>query len=223
MSSRFFCPAFVMGVGVGFLEPSLRTASEVATVVSSVLIVLLTMLVWIVCWMIANGAMTYGVIQDLRDGNASIRQAIAIAARRFWPIIGVAISVGFLTGLASVLLLVPGAIALCMLYVAAPVCLAEQAGALSRSRFLTKGHRWQIFGAVLLIGIVEAVASGVITGALSLGGAAATATSPVLQVVSLILHTFFVAFNAVVAAVFYYQLRVAKEGIDLAKIAGVFE
>lgn len=219
-------PVFVMGVGVGFLEPSLGTSSEVATVVSAVLVVLLTMLVWIVCWMIANGAMTYGVIQDLRDGNVSIRQAIAIAARRFWPMIGVAISVGFLTGLASVLLLVPGAIVLCMLYVAAPVCLAEQAGvgaSLSRSRFLTKGHRWQIFGAVLLIGIVEAVASGAITGVLSLGGAAATATSPVLQVVSLILQTFFVAFNAVVAAVFYYQLRVAKEGIDLAKIAGVFE
>jgi hypothetical protein len=88
---------------------------------------------------------------------------------------------------------------------------------------LTKGHRWQIFGAVLLIGIVEAVANGVASGVLSLGGAAAVATSPVLQVVSLILQTFFVAFNAVVAAVFYYQLRVAKEGIDLAKIAGVFE
>jgi hypothetical protein len=33
----------------------------------------------------------------------------------------------------------------------------------------------------------------------------------------------FGAFGAVLAAVLYYQLRVAKEGIDLAKITSVFE
>jgi hypothetical protein len=33
----------------------------------------------------------------------------------------------------------------------------------------------------------------------------------------------FGAFIAVLAAVLYYQLRVAKEGVDLAKIASVFD
>jgi hypothetical protein len=218
-------PAFVLGLAMGFLEPSLSTAPDATAVVSAVLIVLLTVLVWIVCWMIANGAMTYGVVQDLREGTVSIGQAIAIAARRFWPMIGVAISISFLTSLAFLLLVFPSAIVFCMLYVAAPVCIAERAGvgdSLSRSRFLTRGHRWQIFGAVILMAIVEVVVGGVITGVLSLSGAVAAA-SFAAQVVSLVLQTFFVAFNAVVAAVFYYQLRVAKEGIDLTKIASVFE
>jgi hypothetical protein len=52
--------------------------------------------VTMICWAIANGAMTYGVIQDLRGRTMSIAQASAIAARRFLPLIGIAIVVGLL-------------------------------------------------------------------------------------------------------------------------------
>jgi hypothetical protein len=83
-----------------------------------------------------NGAVTYGVVQVLRGRTMSIAQAGAIAVRRFLPLIGVAILVGLLFWLGIVLLIVPGLIVYAMYYVAAPVCIAEQAGvgaSLSRS------------------------------------------------------------------------------------------
>jgi len=81
------------------------------------------------------------------------------------PLIGVAISVGLLIGSGMFAGAVPGISACCMYYVAAPVCIAEQAGVgagLSRSSVLTKGHRLQIFGAITLIMVVYAIANSAI-------------------------------------------------------------
>jgi hypothetical protein len=189
--------------------------------------------VGIVCSTIATGAITYGVVQDLRDGPVSIGEAIAVAARRFLPMFGVALAVGTLVFLGMILLVVPGFIVACMYFVAAPVCIAERAGvgaSLRRSRFLTKGHRWQIFGASLLIVVLGLIVAGVIAAAvvgtaLMIGPGEATilqnAGAP--TILQNAVQAIFGAFIAVLAAVLYYQLRVAKEGVDLAKIASVFD
>jgi len=47
-----------------------------------------------------------------------------------------------------------------MYYVATPVCIAENEGvfgSMSRSAQLTKGHRWQIFGILVLIWIASVI------------------------------------------------------------------
>jgi uncharacterized membrane protein len=182
--------------------------------------------VTMICWAIANGAMTYGVVQDLRGRTMSIAQASVIAVRRFLPLIGVAIVAGLLFWLGFVLLIVPGLIVYCLYYVAAPACIAEQAGvgaSLSRSRFLTKGHRLQIFGAAALIWIVWVIVSLAITSAvIALSGQVTTALRAI-QIVSFGVQALLGAFNAVLVGVFYYQLRVAKDGVDIDKIASVFE
>jgi hypothetical protein len=194
---------------------------------------LLALPVAIVCSTIATGAITYGVVQDLRDGQVSIGEAIAIAARRFLPMFGVAFAVGILVFLGTILLLVPGFIVGCMYFVAAPVCIAERAGvgaSLRRSRFLTKGHRWQIFGAYLLIILLGVIVVGVIAAAMAgailmigPGEAAILRNAGAATIVQNGVGAVFGAFIAVLAAVLYYQLRVAKEGVDLAKIASVFD
>jgi hypothetical protein len=177
--------------------------------------------VGLVCSAIAQGAMTYGVVQDLRGGPVSIGEAIAVAARRFLPTFGVMLAVSILAVLGSILLVFPLFIVLCMYFVAAQVCIAERqgiGGSLRRSRFLTKGHRWQIFGAYILVTLVGSLIGVAVTfRAVSiLGPSGATIFQDAMS-------TVFGAFYAVMAAVFYYHLRVAKEGIDLAKIASVFE
>jgi hypothetical protein len=180
---------------------------------------LLTVPVGIVCGTIANGAMTYGVVQDLRGAPVLIGEAIAIAARRFLPMIGVAITSGVIITV-GLILVVPGFMFMCMYFVAAPICVAERASigaSLSRSRFLTRGHRWQIFGAYILIFVLGAITAGVAEGATFVVGEIGA------KIVGFAVQAIFGAFIAVLAAVLYYQLRVAKEGIDLAKIASVFE
>jgi hypothetical protein len=69
----------------------------------------------------------------------------------------------------------------------------------------------------MLIFVLGAISAGIAAGATSTVGETGA------MVVGYAVQAIFGAFVAVLAAVLYYQLRVAKEGIDLAKIASVFE
>ena len=99
-----------------------------------------------------------------------------------------------------------------MYFILAPVCVAEQAGvgaAMSRCRFLTKGHRWQIFGTILLVSILDFAIS-------IIGAFVATHLAPTDQLLGVINAAingiWFVlgAFNAVMAAVFYDRLTLGQ-------------
>jgi hypothetical protein len=186
----------------------------------TIIIGILAFIGFLVCPVIASGAVVYGVVQDLRGSSFSTGDAVHVAIGRLLAMIGVALCVGLLTALGAVLLLVPGLIVMCMYYVAAPTTIVEREGvfnSMSRSAALTKGHRWQIFGIILLVVIVNLVIGAVLVGiGLALGSVASAIMEQVWQVVV-------GAFNAVVSGVLYYQLRVAKEGVDINQIASVFD
>jgi len=195
---------------------------------------LLVPLVGLVCVLIAYGAIIYGVIQHLAARPMSVAGAVAIAARRLSPLAGVLVAVVALIGLARGLVLLEflteaagtkPAVALskliavlvswlvmAMYFMVAPVCVAEQAGvgaAMSRCRFLTKGHRWQIFGTILLVSILDFAIS-------IIGAFVATHLAPTDQLLGVINAAingiWFVlgAFNAVMAAVFYDRLTLGQ-------------
>ena len=121
-------------------------------------------LVNLLCSSLASGAVIYGVVQDLRGRSFSVADSLQIALNRLLPMVGVAICTTILIGLATILLIVPGLMVACAFYVSMPACVAEQAGvfeSMARSRFLTKGCRWQVFGLSLLI-----LVGGIVLGAL---------------------------------------------------------
>jgi hypothetical protein len=129
----------------------------------------------------------------------------------------------------AVVFLPPAAVVLSIFFVAAPVCVAEQVGfvkSLWRSRFLTKGYRWRIFSSLLLI-LVPYIAVSAEAAVLAASIRAYTGTlvtDHVVQIaVSWVVETVFIAFLSVVTAVFYFEVRAAKEGISDAKIADAFE
>jgi hypothetical protein len=167
---------------------------------------------------LASAAVTYGVVQELRGRSFTFGDSLAVALRRFVPLIGVSLCVGFLAGLGFILLIIPGLIVLCVYYVAAPVCVVERAGvftSLSRSAALTKGHRWQVLGIALLLYapiIVISLLLGMMPGLGALRG-----------VIEVVWQTLIGAFSAVLIGVLYFQLRTTKEGIDIDQIAGVFD
>jgi hypothetical protein len=167
-----------------------------------------------------SGAVIYGVVQDLRGRTFSIGDSLRIALDRFLPLIGVAVCVVIAIGLGTILLIVPGLMLACMFFVATPACVAERIGvfeSLSRSRALTKGHRWQVFGLFLLL-----IVAGIIIAAV-VGAIAFTAGWLGVVIFSQALGVLLSSFNGVIVSVFYYELRVAKEGVDIEKIASVFE
>jgi hypothetical protein len=181
-----------------------------------------SVLVSTVCWSIASGAIIYGVVQELRGRAFSIADSIQIALHRLLPMVGVAICTSILIGLATILLIFPGMMVACAYYVSMPACVAERTGvfeSMSRSAYLTKGYRWQVFGMFLLI-LVGAFVLGMIVGLVfALTGTGRFGS----QIAARAIFAIVGAFSGVIHGVFYHQLRVAKEGVDMDKIATVFD
>jgi uncharacterized membrane protein len=182
--------------------------------------IILIVLLFLICSWLAQAAVIYGVVQELRGREFTLAGSLEVALRRFLPMLGAAICITFLTGLAMILLLVPAFMVACAYYVTIPVCIAEQSGvfdSMSRSTYLTKGYRWQIFGMMALVGI-----GGYAVAWISERLAAATGPIGVL-IVTNGAAAVISAFSAVLVGVLYYQLRVAKDGVDIDRIASVFD
>jgi hypothetical protein len=228
---------FMVVTGIAGLPPLLVPAPAPATPenpfggagLSFILIMFLT----IVLGTLSQAIVLYGAFQDMRGRPVSLADCLKVGLHRFLPIVGLALSEGVALMLASMLFIVPGLILYMMWFVATPVCVVEQLGpfrSLGRSRQLTKGHRWKLFGLTLAI-LIPAFIVGAILGAVMFaisgtGGFLAVTTAlatPLGQVVNLIWSAAWGAFYAVMVVVTYHDLRVAKEGIDTEQIAAVFE
>jgi uncharacterized membrane protein len=108
-----------------------------------------------------------------------------------------------------------------MWFVGTQVCVVERLGpwtSLKRSAQLTKGHRWKIFGLMLLLIVVSLIGSTLIELALAPFGSFILTSGA-----SLIWAAIWGAYYAVAVVVAYHDLRVAKEGIDIEQIASVFD
>ncbi|MGO9743444.1 MAG: hypothetical protein ACLPN5_18400 [Roseiarcus sp.] len=176
---------------------------------------------------IGNAACLFGAYQIMRGEFFTFAQSLTGGLRRFGPVLGTSMLGGLLAGLATVLLLVPGVIVMCAIYVAIPACVIETLGpraSLERSRELTKGRRWAIFG-LLLIVIVGAIViqsgAGIVIRLVYLSLRSYAFWFQLA--VSFAVQVFFAAFGAVLCAVVYHDLRVEREGIDVDQLAAVFE
>ena len=167
---------------------------------------------------VAQATALYGAFQQMGGRPFSIGDSLSAGLQRSLPVIGVALLSGLGMVLAALLFVIPGIIVACMLYVAVPVCVIEKAGvfeSLNRSAVLTKEYRWQIFGLLALVTIVAFIGGFVVT---LLGGVVLWA-----RLLSFGWQVAMTAFGAVLAAVVYHDLRVAKEGVEVGDLANVFD
>lgn len=129
------------------------------------------------------------------------------------------------------LLLVPGLFLATAWGVSIPVAVVERLGVLAslrRSWALTAGHRWGVFGAFVLIGLVVLLISivGGFVGGLfaALGGGGGTiVTLGLAAAVRAALQAVVGAFSSAGLATVYTHLRRAKEGIAPSALASVFD
>jgi len=178
---------------------------------------------------ILQAAVIHGAVADLNGRKASLGASLTTAFRALGPVILISILMALGLAVGFILLIVPGLILMVMWCVTIPAQVVEKRGifeSFDRSRELTRGSRWSIFGLfvlyIVLAWIVGIVFVGV-GGALS-GGLTGMAASPLVQVViNPMVSAASSLIGAVGAAAIYYELRVAREGIGPAALAAVFD
>jgi MFS family permease len=193
---------------------------------------IVTLIGWVVsilCYSLNQSALVFGTVQDLQGRRADFAAIVSRGFSALLPVVGVAIlmTLGIMAGMLA--LIVPGMILLVMWWVTVPVIVVERTDisqAFGRSRLLTSGHRWGIFGLLILAGIIwEVVAlliGGVVGAVVGMSAGLASAFAAGI-IAALILGIVFGAYFAVMSAVGYYYLRAEKEGIVIDDIARVFD
>ena len=169
---------------------------------------------------IGQAVILFGAFQYLRGQPVQLGEAFQRGLARFLPILGLALLYGLGIMLGAMLLVVPGLILLVMWAVAVPSCVVEELGpvaSLKRSAGLTKGHRWQIFGIMIVLLIGSGVMSQLIGFMLRPAGAVVAALAGVVWT------AVWAAYWNCVLIMIYHELRVAKEGVDTEQIASVFD
>jgi hypothetical protein len=171
--------------------------------------------------LVVSGALTFGVIQSLRGKTVRFGEILGVGASRSWRIFVVALGAGLVILGFSLLLIVPGIMAACALFLAVPAAVVEpDRPALRRSRELTKGHRLTIFLLFVVFWLVGMVATGIAGFATVLShGPPSTGLLLFVQLAGVIAG----GLGSTWPAVAYHDLRVEKEGVDTAELARVFE
>ena len=175
-----------------------------------------------------QAAIVYLTVNALSGRTVTLIEALGAAIGKMLPLLGLAVLIFLGTMLGMVLLVIPGIIVAVIFCVAAPVLVMEKTpvfASLGRSRELTKGFRWPVFGLFVIYMIVATVISGTVTGiSVATGGAMNGTGNPVVTMIftPLIAIIQSIIGSAGIAAL-YYELRTAKEGVGTDELAGFFD
>jgi uncharacterized membrane protein len=170
--------------------------------------------------MLSSAVILHGAFQDMRNRPVSLAESLKVGLRRFLPLMGLAFLVALLMVIGLIFLIIPGLFLYTIWFVSVAACVVERTGAwasMRRSRELTKGHRWKVFGIVLLL-ILLSLLNPLLQLVLTAAGGETLAT-----IGTAIWTAIGASFSSVIIAVTYYELRAAKEGIDIEQIASVFD
>ena len=188
-------------------------------------------LAYILSHFILQASVVHGAVVTLNGKRASFLDCLSTGLESFIGLFGLAVVMVIGMSVGFVLLMIPGFIAYVMWSVSVPAYVTERTGvfdALRRSRELTSGHKWAIFGLLLLFGILSV--SIAFAAAFSTGGpimiaphAAASGASAGRVVASTIASMITSVIGASLIASIYYELRVMKEGIGPDALAAVFD
>jgi hypothetical protein len=175
---------------------------------------------------VVTAAVTYSTIRELRGWRVDFAEFAVRGMAQGGAAIKVALLSGILVLLGFVALVIPGLVLSTIWWVAIPVAVVERPGtvaSLRRSSELTKGVRWRIFGLFVAYLLV-------LFGGLSLVGIVLFALIDDIvladwlwTIVGWVWVAAAMALQAVLVAVSYYHLRVAKEGTGIDEIAAVFD
>jgi hypothetical protein len=182
---------------------------------------------------VLTGLLTVVVTQDVLGRRASAADVWEQVRPRIWTLVGLAFVTSVLEFLGLIACLAPGIWLWGMWAVAVPACVVERCrlgAALSRSRMLVRGTFWRVWGIRALGWLVASVTSSLISlpftaaalfgggGLLDVinGGGVPVQFLVLSAIGSLIGGTITAPIQAGVDALLYVDLRMRKEGLDIA-------
>ena len=191
----------------------------------AILLSILVLLVTYIAGLFAQGA-TFLAVSDLYLNRPV---SVSDCLRRAWSEIATVFGVGLLNGLAVlagvIALIIPGVYILCRLIVSVPAALVEQRGpsdALSRSWRLTRGNAGRAFVVFLLYVFIVMAAAMMVQLPFTIVALAYRHNFALLQTWTAIARVGTTIVNIVITpilliatSIFYFDLRVRKEGFDL--------
>jgi hypothetical protein len=175
--------------------------------------------------LIIQGGVVKGAVSDQSGRQASFGDLFQTGLRFALPLLGVGIIYGLMMMVGFFLLIVPGLIVLTAFCVAAPSLVVERLGifaSLQRSRELTRGHRWPVFGVLFVFSVLGALLSVVLSFA-ALGFAGGASALYVQAGVSGVVGAVQGLLGAAGAAAIYSELRAIKEGAAPESLLSVFD
>jgi hypothetical protein len=130
---------------------------------------------------------------------------------------GILVVLAVIVGL--LLIVIPGIIFGVWFSLTAPVIAIESkryTAAMGRSRELVRGSWWRVFGILLLVGVLTAVASFVVTAPFG-GGSGTLQPTTAGTIAGAVANLVIAPFSALATALLYFDLRLRREGTDLAR------
>ena len=171
-------------------------------------------------------AMTGGLIkkasEQISGQEMSVKDAYRFGFRKAWHLFlggllyGLAIIIGF------IFLIIPCIYLSISFVLFLQAIIIEDKGpwsALKRSKYLIKGSWWRSFGIIILITVLVSILSNIASIPLGLLSIWLFGEGLIGQVVNVILTTpvsyIFIPFSIIAYTLFYYDLRIRKENLDL--------
>src|SRR5262245_24344715 len=150
----FFIVTLIAHLPIDLLTSTRTTAPTDLDQALSLLVAWLAVLALIALSTLGEAVILHGAFWDIRRGPVRLAESLSAVLRHVLPIGGLAFVSILSIQLGFILLIIPGLILCAMWFVAGAACVVERLGpwtSLRRSYELTKGHRWKLFGLVLLL------------------------------------------------------------------------
>lgn len=187
--------------------------------------IFVAVIVYVVAYLFAQGGTVYAVSEIYLGRTTSIRESLGRMRGQLGNLFGVSLLSGLAALAGFILLIIPGIYIVCRLITAVPAALLEDLGpraSLERSFKLTEDNAGKAFVIYLLYFVLVYVATFLLVMPFSIATALSSKDPAMVRVwfalsqVGSFVGTVLVGpVLTIAAAVFYYDLRVRKEGFDL--------
>jgi len=185
----------------------------------------LDILIQMVVYALATALLVQMAYDAKLNRSLTLGQYFAPALAAAAPIAILGAVVGVLTTLGLALLVIPGLWIYGVYSMVSPAIVIEKAGygAMKRSAELTRGYRWPVIGAIVIITICATLFGAAIGVGVGLIGYAAGGGMVLSLILVSLATSVGVALGGISISLIYARLREIKEGVSVDQIAEVFD